>query len=619
MPPLSLTRSVPVALLAGSLTTAGFILPMPAETGSAATAFAPIRISAAPAAFTDTSGQRWEARRGFTGGRYSASYAATERVAGTNDQQLYRHELVGMSSFSQAVPTGDYRVTLKMREFWWNNPGERVFSVDAEGRRALSDVDIIKSVGKHRAHDRSFDVRVTDGRLDLAFSSTRDIALVSALEIVQLPSSAGTNEPAYHMTVRPTALTVGGTSYAARTGFTGGRYTESYRAGSTINGTTDDAVYYPEWVFATGWQRAVSNGTYDVTLKMREAWATRAGQRVFSVDAEGKRVLTNVDIFNAVGRDTAYDRTFRVDVADGRLDLAFHNHANGSQISAIVVTPVSASPAPSTPPVTPTPTPSTSAPSTTAPGTPMPQGVSGQWKVAMQDEFNGTSLNTNVWTPHRGLEPWTYGHPYNASLDDYAFDPSRVSVRDGNLRLSWDRTPITVNNSSAPYTTTYPYTAGVAHTGKGFSFTHGFVEARIWIPETPGLWPAFWMLPSPVDKDWPPEIDIAEWVPDDTPDGLYKPHFNYHWKDSAGRNQQANWKWYGEAGKSSAGSWHTYGLLWEKGRLQVFLDGKPGPSYSGSEVTDNPMYVVLSSGVRKGATPANGTMLVDYLRVWQRS
>lgn len=412
--------------------------------------------------------------------------------------------------------------------------------------------------------------------------------------------AASTAPKTFRMTVNPKATKAAdGTVYAKREGFVGGRFSNAeIPAGGDVRGTRDDALYRPEWVFAHGWRKAVANGTYDVTLKMREAYFDKAGRRVFSVDAEGRRVLTDVDIYKAVGKNRAYDRTFRVAVSDGRLDLGFSAKVNSALVSAIVVKPVAAA----------------------RPAAPAPQaqGVTGSWKLAFADEFTGTTLNTKVWTPHRGLEPYTYGHPYNPSLDHHAYDPSRVAVRDGHLRLSWDATPHTVQNWNPPSQQTYPYTAGVAHTGKGFSFSHGFVEARIWFPETPGLWPAFWMIPTPVDKFWPPEIDIAEFVTGDTPDGLYKPHFNYHYKDASGNNRQMNWQWYGQQGKSYAGSWHTYGLLWEKGRLQVFLDGKPGPSYSGNEVTDDPMYIVLNTAIHKGQSPAPGTMLVDYVRVWQR-
>ncbi|GAB48105.1 malectin domain-containing carbohydrate-binding protein [Mobilicoccus pelagius] len=416
----------------------------------------------------------------------------------------------------------------------------------------------------------------------------------------------------YRMTVGPAATTTAnGTVYSARAGFVGGRYNGSlYRSGADVRGTTDDALYYPEWCVPAGWQKPVTNGTYDVTLKMREAYFSYPGQRVFSVDAEGRRVATDIDILKAVGKNAAYDRTFRVAVSDGRLDLRFPATRDGASISAIVVAPVATStPAPA-PPAKPMPSPSPTV-------APAPLGVPGTWRVDMRDEFDGSALDTSVWTPHRGLAPYTYGHPYNASLDAYSFAPSRVSVRGGALRLAWDPTRSTVRNGDGS-TTTYPYTAGVAHSGRGFTMTSGYVEARIKVPRQSGLWPAFWMLPTPVDSTWPPEIDIAEIIPDDTPDGLEKPHFNYHWKAAGGGHRQMGWRWFGDAGRSYTGEWHTYGLLREPGRLQVFVDGRPGPSFTDPAVTTDPMYVVLSSGVRKGHTPPAGEMLVDYVRAWKK-
>ena len=72
-----------------------------------------------------------------------------------------------------------------------------------------------------------------------------------------------------------------------------------------------------------GWSRAVPNGTYQVTLKLRESWFDGPGQRIFSVAAEGTPVITDLDVFAVAGKDTAYDRSFPVTVRDGRLDLSF--------------------------------------------------------------------------------------------------------------------------------------------------------------------------------------------------------------------------------------------------------------------------------------------------------
>ncbi|MDO4228385.1 MAG: glycoside hydrolase family 16 protein [Capnocytophaga sp.] len=227
------------------------------------------------------------------------------------------------------------------------------------------------------------------------------------------------------------------------------------------------------------------------------------------------------------------------------------------------------------------------------------------------DDFNETALDEKIWTPHRGTEPHTYGNPYNPAIDDNGFDKNQVSVKDGNLILSWEKKPITIEQ------TTYPYSAGVVHSGKGLSFSYGYIEARIWFSKGSGLTPAFWLIPMPVDDHWPPEIDIAELTSDDTPDGLYKPHFNYHWSDNLGNHQQMQWRWYGVQNVDYAGEWHTYGLMRKKGFLQVYIDGEPGPSFKNNIITDELMYVVLSTGIKKGSRPDNGKMLVDWVKVWK--
>ena len=159
-----------------------------------------------------------------------------------------------------------------------------------------------------------------------------------------------------------------GKVYSAATGFVGGELNDTlYPAGSDIVRTTSDALYYPERWGMTAWRKKVPNGTYTVTLKMREAWWHDPGKRVFSVTAEGTRVITDLDIYKTVGKNKAYDRSFAVAVNDGELTLGFSAKADNPVVSAIVVertagtTPTPApTPAPKptpTPVPTPTPTP----------------------------------------------------------------------------------------------------------------------------------------------------------------------------------------------------------------------------------------------------------------------
>lgn len=232
-----------------------------------------------------------------------------------------------------------------------------------------------------------------------------------------------------------------------------------------------------------------------------------------------------------------------------------------------------------------------------------------QWVPGWSDEFAMPGVpDTATWSRLRG-DPASglYDAPYSAANDASSWDASYASVVPEGLELRWDATP------SESGGVTYPYTAGLV-TSEGLrSFTPPvFIEIRARFTDTPGLWPALWLNPV---GTWPPEIDIAEFIPEDTPDGLYHAHFNYHWGTS-GAPQQMGWQWYGRQGVSAAGTaWHTYGLSWTADRLQVFHDGAPGPSYQGS-VTTLPHFLILSTGVRKGFSPAAGRMQVGYVRTW---
>ncbi|GGM90359.1 hypothetical protein GCM10010106_42390 [Thermopolyspora flexuosa] len=109
-----------------------------------------------------------------------------------------------------------------------------------------------------------------------------------------------------------------------------------------IAGTDDDTLYRSYNLFNgwSGYKFDVPNGTYQVTLKMVEDWATAAGHRRFDVRIEGTTVLTGFDIFAACGRLTACDRTFTANVSDGQLNVQFNMNggANYAAVAAIAVT-----------------------------------------------------------------------------------------------------------------------------------------------------------------------------------------------------------------------------------------------------------------------------------------
>jgi hypothetical protein len=306
-----------------------------------------IRMAAANSAIKDSSGAVWSAAHGFIGGATMQTASSSTPIANTTDDALYRTEHYGMTGFTQSLADGTYVVTLRMAENYFNGSGKRVFSVSAEGHTVLTDIDIYAAVGRHAAYDKSFTVTVTDGTLNLGFVASVNNALVDAIEIEPAPS-------ALRISASPSAIKdAAGTVWSAEHGFTGGWNITNAGPSTVITGTADPALYHTERYGMTGFSQAVPSGTYNVTLKMAENYFTSANSRVFSVTAEGKLELSDIDIFKAVGKHAAYDRSFTVAVTDGTLNLGFIASKNYAVVDAIEIS--QAAPTTTTAPTNPIP------------------------------------------------------------------------------------------------------------------------------------------------------------------------------------------------------------------------------------------------------------------------
>ena len=145
---------------------------------------------ASTSSYTDSSGAVWAPDSGFTGG---ASWQGTAvDVANTTSDTLYHKHRWGMTGYRVAVPqSGTYRVTLHFAELVFSEAGRRVFDVTAEGATKLDDLDVyVAAGGANRALTRTFDVAVSDGTLDLGFSSTADDAMLSGIQVSNSSAAA---------------------------------------------------------------------------------------------------------------------------------------------------------------------------------------------------------------------------------------------------------------------------------------------------------------------------------------------------------------------------------------------------------------------------------------------
>jgi Malectin domain/Chitobiase/beta-hexosaminidase C-terminal domain/Fn3 associated len=127
-----------------------------------------------------------------------------------------------------------------------------------------------------------------------------------------------------------------GQVWSADNSFTGG-WTGS--TASSIQNTSDPALYQSERYGAFSYNFTVPNGNYTVLLKFAETYWTQAGQRVFNVSINGTPVLTNFDIIVAAGAPlTAVDKSFPVTVSNGTITVQFTTgSANWPKVSAIEI------------------------------------------------------------------------------------------------------------------------------------------------------------------------------------------------------------------------------------------------------------------------------------------
>jgi hypothetical protein len=151
-----------------------------------ATPTAAIRIDAgATAPYTDSNGNIWLPDQGFVDGDV-VDRGGDVQIANTQDQAIYRTERYGMSSFSYKLPNGKYIVKLHFAETYEDitGAGQRVFSFNVAGHE-FKDFDVwAKAGGAKRAYVETVNVDITDGKLDITFTTNIQSPQINGIEII---------------------------------------------------------------------------------------------------------------------------------------------------------------------------------------------------------------------------------------------------------------------------------------------------------------------------------------------------------------------------------------------------------------------------------------------------
>ena len=234
------------------------------------------------------------------------------------------------------------------------------------------------------------------------------------------------------------------------------------------------------------------------------------------------------------------------------------------------------------------------------------------WELVWQDEFNGDEVSQESW------DVLTRRNSFNDEKQYYT--PQQASIVDDKLRITATNQPL----DGKAYRS--------ARLESWQTFGPGRFEARIDLPTTQGMWPAFWLLPR--DKNWPTggEIDILEnrgseptivssayhWQVDPSVPCCDEHEFDFENYTVSENGMPVDFH----------SGFHIYAVEWEATQLRFYVDGVLHYTLretASRPIFENPMNIILNLAVggHFGGDPDSSTVFpqhmdVDYVRVWQR-
>ena len=263
---------------------------------------------------------------------------------------------------------------------------------------------------------------------------------------------------------------------------------------------------------------------------------------------------------------------------------------------------------------------------------------SGVWELVWSDEFNGKNLDETKWDCQIGNGS-LYGIDNWGNAEEEYYTKENVSVSNGTLKIQAKKEASNGKEYTSSRIRTFKEDSMIDENKKVlFSKKYGKFEARIKLPEGEGLWPAFWLLPNPIDNTYGTwaasgELDIMEARGRLISEISGTMHYGQVWPD----NKYSGGTFYFEE-EDNILDFHVYSLEWEPGELRWYVDGElfheEGSWYARGvgETKDYPFpapfneefYILLNLAVGgnfdggKSPTEENlpGIMEVDYVRVY---
>ncbi|MDR1465892.1 MAG: glycoside hydrolase family 16 protein [Oscillospiraceae bacterium] len=270
--------------------------------------------------------------------------------------------------------------------------------------------------------------------------------------------------------------------------------------------------------------------------------------------------------------------------------------------------------------------PAAAAPTSVYPTQAEAQAAGGGWYVTMDESFAGNTLPA-PWVPS----------PHGLRNTEYWCDNMVDATEDGTVKILAAQL---TDNVCGVCPAAGDFTSGIETRkmvdGKStstFEQAFGYYEARVWLPEGPGLWAAFWLQANAQGR-------IGSYGKDGTEVDVFESAFRY---EPTMVGNAFHWDgydlFYGTTGHvtdtktDQYGGWHTYGLLWTPENYTFFVDGKATWQSDAGGVSRVPEFLRLTVEIRRAETGPYGAKLgafqntrenpsvfkIDYVKVYQNT
>ena len=212
--------------------------------------------------------------------------------------------------------------------------------------------------------------------------------------------------------------------------------------------------------------------------------------------------------------------------------------------------------------------------------------IRNNWPLVANDEFDGTALNTDLWSAYSGKTTGGVGQ----------HDPDNLSVSNGTLKI-----------------TSHGYSSGGMAWSQGQQ--HGRWEVRARAQQGTGYGAVILLWPDA--EDWPEggEINFME-----IPKGLRnESHFVLHYGEG---NSQI-----GTTTPGDFTQWHNYAVEWGPDHVAGFIDGQEiFRSTDPKTIPPRPMHLAMQQDIGPygkdwippvdDTTPAQVQLEVDWVRIY---